>query len=151
MRMIEKRRFELLRWAILILMSAMAWTVSSVAQEAANRMQPASADSSHDSVSDSVRELREQVRELQAAVAGMRSDWQQARAETAELRRELDEVRAGTVPQTAVLRPRSRSQRRPTPEPAVGSLQNGTSARSERIRIKEKASMRPASMRNTSC
>jgi hypothetical protein len=37
---------------------------------------------------------KQQVRELQAAVAGMRSDWQQARAETAELRRELDELRA---------------------------------------------------------
>jgi hypothetical protein len=126
MRMIEKRRFELLRWAILILMSAMAWTVSSVAQEAANRMQPASADSSHDSVSDSVRELREQVRELQAAVAGMRSDWQQARAETTELRRELDEVRAGTVPQTAVLRPAVAKSETANPEPAVGGLQNGT-------------------------
>jgi hypothetical protein len=48
--------------------------------------------------------LREQVRELQAAVAGMRSDWQRARTETAELRRELEEVRAGTGLRNAVLR-----------------------------------------------
>ena len=125
MRVIEKRRFELLRWAMTILMSAMAWTGSSVAQDAANRTQPASTESSHDSVSDSVRELREQVRELQAAVAGMRSDWQQARAETAELRRELDEVRAGTVPRNAVLRDAVAKSEMAIPE-AVAGLQNGT-------------------------
>jgi outer membrane murein-binding lipoprotein Lpp len=124
MRMMEKRRFELLRWAIL--MSAMAWTASSVAQEAANRTQPGATESSHGSVSDSVRELREQVRELQAAVAGMRSDWQQARAETADLRRELDELRAGTVPRSAVLRDAVAKSETANPEAAAGSLQNGT-------------------------
>jgi outer membrane murein-binding lipoprotein Lpp len=122
--MMEKRRFELLRWAIL--MSAMAWTASSVAQEAANRTQPGATESSHGSVSDSVRELREQVRELQAAVAGMRSDWQQARAETADLRRELDELRAGTVPRSAVLRDAVAKSETANPEAAAGSLQNGT-------------------------
>src|ERR1700690_3788807 len=101
MRMSERRRFELLRWAIL--MSVMAWTATGVAQEPANRAEPPAPASSSESVSDSVRELREQVRELQAAVAGMRSDGQRARAETAQLRRELNEVRAGMAPRNAVL------------------------------------------------
>jgi len=96
------------------LMGAMTWTTFGVAQEAVSRAEPPSAGSSSesplsDSLSDSVRELREQVRELQAAVAGIRSDWQRARTETAELRRELDEIREGefrdgTEPRNAVLR-----------------------------------------------
>jgi hypothetical protein len=80
----------------------MMWTASSIAQEATNRAEPPSPGPLSDPVSDSVRELREQVRELQAAVAGMRSDWQRAQAETAELRREFEEVRAGTAPRDAV-------------------------------------------------
>jgi hypothetical protein len=87
----------------LILIVVMGWTVSSAAQQAANRTQT-SPETSGESVSDSVRELREQVRELQATVAGMRSDWQRSREETAELRRELDQVRAETGPRNAVLR-----------------------------------------------
>jgi hypothetical protein len=102
MNMIKTRCFEWLRWGMLV--AVMAWTAVSVAQESTNRPQPASVNPPNTSVSDSVRELREQVRELQAAVAGMRSDWQQARAETAELRHELDEFRAGAAPRTAVLR-----------------------------------------------
>ncbi len=98
----NKRWFEFLRWVML--MSLMAWSSSGIAQEAANRAEPPSPVSPSDSMTDSVRELREQVLELQAAVAGMRSDWQRARAETAELRRELDEVRAGAGPRNAVLR-----------------------------------------------
>jgi hypothetical protein len=101
MSMRTMRWFESLRWAML--MSVMTWTAFGVAQEARNRAEPSSPGSLSDSSSDSVRELREQVRELQAAVAGMRSDWQRARAETAELRRELDEVRAGTGPRNAVV------------------------------------------------
>jgi hypothetical protein len=73
-----------------------AWSATGVAQEAAKRTEPPSPEP----ISDSVRELREQVRELQAAVVAMRSDWQQARAETVELRRELNEFRAGTNPQS---------------------------------------------------
>src|SRR6266851_7739156 len=95
------RWFEFLRWATLI--GVMAWTATSIAQEAANRPGPPSPASLSDSSSDSVRELREQVRALQEAVAGMRSDWQRARAETEELRRELDEVRAGTGLRNAVV------------------------------------------------
>jgi TolA-binding protein len=132
----KMRRFEWLRWGMTILMSAMACFGCLRAQDAANRTQPASTESSHDSVSDSVRELREQVRELQAAVAGMRSDWQRARAETAELRRELEEVRAGTVPRNAVLRDAVAKAEMATPE-AVAGLQNGVhSAGSERIKKK---------------
>jgi hypothetical protein len=108
----KMRWFELLRWAVLLVV--MAWTASAVAQGAANRTQPPTSESSPqsssasaksdsasrqspltESVNDSVRELREQVRELQAAVAGMRSDWQRAREETTEMRRELNEIRAG--------------------------------------------------------
>ena len=102
MNMIKTRCFEWLRWGMLV--AVMAGTAVSVAQESTNRPQPASVNPPNTSVSDSVRELREQVRELQAAVAGMRSDWQQARAETAELRHELDEFRAGAAPRTAALR-----------------------------------------------
>jgi hypothetical protein len=87
------------------LLGVMMWTASSIAQEAANRAEPPSSGPLSNPVSDSVRELREQVRELQTAVAGMRSDWQRAQAETAELRRELEEVRAGTGPRNAEARP----------------------------------------------
>jgi regulator of replication initiation timing len=101
------RWFDGLRW--MTLLGVMMWTAFSIAQEAANRAEPPSPKPLSNPVSDSVRELREQVRELQAAVAGMRSDWQRARAETAELRRELDEirtreVRAETTPRNAVVR-----------------------------------------------
>jgi hypothetical protein len=102
----KTRWFEWLRWGMLI--GVTAWTAFGLAQEPANRSRPpasaAQSASANNAESDSVRELREQVRELQAAVAGMRSDWQRARAETAELRRELDEVRTGTVPRIAVLK-----------------------------------------------
>jgi hypothetical protein len=98
------RRFDWVRCAMLA--GVMAGAASGVAQQAAGQATPTSAEVLRDSMNanDSVRELREQVRELQAAVAGMHSDWQQARAETAELRRELEEVRAGTGPREAVLR-----------------------------------------------
>jgi hypothetical protein len=102
MNMSKTRSFEWLRYGMIT--TVMAWAAFGVAQESTNRPQPPSAESSSASVSDSMRELREQVRELQAAVAGMRSDWQQSRAETAELRRELDEFRAGTVPRSATLK-----------------------------------------------
>ena len=100
--MSKMRCFEWLRWGMLT--SLMASAALGAAQEPANRTQPPSPESLHESVSDQVRELREQVRELQAAVAGMRSDWQRARTETAELRRELEEVRTETGPRNAVLR-----------------------------------------------
>jgi hypothetical protein len=103
MRMSETRWFEYLRWGMLL--GVTAWSAFGAAQEPANRtLPPSTPESLHEPVSDSLRELREQVRELQAAVAGMRSDWQQARAETAELRRELDQIRAGEVRTGAGLR-----------------------------------------------
>jgi len=118
------RWFEWLRWVMLI--GVMACTASGVAQEAANRAEPPSPGSvrDRDSVSDSVRELREQVRELQAVVAGMRSDWRRARAETAELRRELDEVRAGTGPRNGVLTAAVVNSETTNSEAAAGSFQN---------------------------
>ncbi|MFY9646673.1 MAG: hypothetical protein WAK29_15945 [Terriglobales bacterium] len=102
--MSDRLWFGWLRWAML--MGAVASAASGSAQEghAGSGSPVLRPESSGVSVSDSILDLREQVRELQAAVAGMRSDWQQARAETAELRRELDELRAGTEPRNAVLR-----------------------------------------------
>jgi outer membrane murein-binding lipoprotein Lpp len=105
------RWLEALRWVTLL--GVMMWAACGIAQEAANRAEPASPGSSGEassgeaSSSDSVRELREQVRELQAAVAGMRSEWQRAREETAELRQELDEIRAGRGLRNAVAKPKS--------------------------------------------
>ena len=122
MSMSETRWFEWLRWGMLL--GVTTWSAFGAAQEPANRTQPPSPESLHESVSDSVRVLREQVRELQAAVAGMRSDWQRARTETAELRRELEEVRTGTVPRSAVLRDAVAKSAAANPEAGAGSLQN---------------------------
>src|SRR5208282_4888115 len=102
MRMTKTCWVECLRWGMLL--GVTAWSAIGAAQEPANRTQPPSPESMHEPVSDSVRELREQVGELQAAVAEMHSDWQRARAETAELRRELDEIRIGEVRGGAGLR-----------------------------------------------
>jgi len=106
--MSDKRWVECLRWGVLAMI--VASITSGVAQQAPNRgeshSEPSSEPSSETSIAslnDSVRALREQVSALQATVAGMHSDWQQARAETAELRRELDEVRASEQPRNAVL------------------------------------------------
>ncbi|MGD0417414.1 MAG: hypothetical protein ABSA80_18795 [Terriglobales bacterium] len=118
------RWFEGLRW--MTLMTVMAGTASGVAQEAVNRTEPPSPGPSSESVSDSVRELREQVRELQAAVAGMRSDWQRARLETAELRRELDAVRGGTGSQNAVFGDALVTSETPSSEAAARSFQDST-------------------------
>jgi len=115
MSMSETRWVEWLRWGMLL--GATAWSTFGAGQEPANRTQPPSA-------SDSVRELREQVRELQAAVAGMRSDWQRARTETAELRRELEEVRAGTGRRNAVLRNAVAKSEPGKSEAAAESLQS---------------------------
>lgn len=125
-RMNDKRRFEWLRWGMLI--GVMAWNPLGLAQDAANHAEQSSADShSNTSENDSIRELQEQVRELQAAVAGMHSDWQQARSETAELRRELGELRSGAEPRSAVLRDAvarstSASMPMPVPDDPVGRL-----------------------------
>lgn len=121
--MSKMRCFEWLRWGMLT--SLMASAALGAAQEPANRMQPPSPEISHELVSDSVRELREQVRELQAAVAGMRSDWQRARTETAELRRELEEVRTETGLRNAVIRNAVVKSATSTASPVpVGALQN---------------------------
>lgn len=99
------RWFNWLRSAMLIV--AMTWSVSGVGQDTATRVDPPTSgltpDSAPNSSPDAMRELHEQVRELQTAVAGMRSDWEHARAETAELRRELEEVRAAAAHGNAVL------------------------------------------------
>ena len=118
------RWLEFLRWATLI--GVMAWTATSIAQEAANRAEPPSPASLSDSSSDSVRELREQVRDLQAAIAGMRSDWQRARSETAELRRELDEVRAATEPRNAVVTDAVAKSEATRADAAAGSSQDSS-------------------------
>jgi hypothetical protein len=113
------RWFKWLRSGMLIVM---ACTASAVAQEAANRAEPPFPGSASGPLSDEIRELREQVRELQSVVSGMRSDWKRARSETAELRRELDDVRAGAGPRNAVLRQAVASAL--TNSEAAGSLLN---------------------------
>src|SRR5208282_4452410 len=125
MSMSETRWFEGLRWGMLL--GVTAWSAFGAAQEPANRTQPSSPESLHEPVSDSVRELREQVRELQAEVAGMRSDWQRAHTETAELRRELEEVRTETGLRNAALRNVVVKSATSTASPVpVEVLQNGT-------------------------
>jgi outer membrane murein-binding lipoprotein Lpp len=142
------RWLEVLRFVTLT--GVMIWAASSMAQEAAHRTEqaspgPWSEESSGESLSsDSVRELREQVRELQAAVAGMRSDWQRAQAETAELRRELDEirtreVRAETGPRNAEMREAAAKSEIPDSEAAGlqdslrNVLQSGAPQDEERV------------------
>jgi TolA-binding protein len=124
-----KRCFEWLR--SITLMVAMVWTANGVAQEAANRPESPSPGPSNESVSGSVRELREPLRELQAAVAGMRADWQRARAETTELRQELDQIRAnqvrtGTGPRNAVMRDAPVIPEAANSEAAAGSSQDSS-------------------------
>jgi hypothetical protein len=103
--MSEKCFFEFVRRVTLTLtlIMVMAWATYGAAQESANPTAPSSPGSNPVSAEDSLRELREQVRDLQAAVAGMRSDWQRAQEETTALRRELDEIRAGTGTQKTVM------------------------------------------------
>jgi hypothetical protein len=111
------RGIEFWRW--MILMTVVAGAASGVAQDATDRtvvaasgssaslppsVSSSSVSSSTTAVTESIRQLQEQVRELQAAVAGMRSDWQRSREETVALRRELDQVRAGTGTQNAMLK-----------------------------------------------
>src|SRR5208282_5832630 len=117
----KMRGFEWLRRGMLV-----SLVVSAALSAAQEHMQPPAAESSQDAVSASVHELQEQVRELQAAVAGMRSDWQRARAETTELRRELQEIRATTVPPNAVLRDTVVKAETGNSEGAAETLQNGT-------------------------
>ncbi len=94
------RWFDGLRWGMLI--GVMIWSASGMAQDTRTTGLPLS-QASNESVGDSIRELRDEVRELQAMVADMNSASQQARAETAELRRELDQIRAGPGPRDAAL------------------------------------------------
>jgi len=101
--MSDKHWFEWFRWGVLT--CVLLWTTSGIAQQSVNRSEQNSlSPQSADLVDESIRQLREQVRELRAAVDGMRSDWQQSRVETSELRRALDEVRSGAAPRDAVLR-----------------------------------------------
>jgi FtsZ-binding cell division protein ZapB len=54
-------------------------------------------ESKIDSATESIRDLRLEVKELQEAVDAMRADWKQSRAETAELRREVEELRGSRI------------------------------------------------------
>ena len=94
--MSDKHWFEWFRWGVLT--CVLLWTTPGIAQQSVNRSEQNSlSPQSADLVDESIRQLR-------AAVDGMRSDWQQSRAETSELRRALDEVRSGAAPRDAVLR-----------------------------------------------
>jgi len=116
--MSAERKFTWLQRVALTTAIAMVLVASGMAQDASSQdasTQDASKgqttsdlsrprrDAGRDSAEDPMGELRDQVRELQAAVASMRVDWQRARAETSELRHELDEIRAGSGSQPAVL------------------------------------------------
>jgi hypothetical protein len=107
---------------LVTLLSLTAFNTSGLAQETASGTERALSIPGGES--DSVRELREQVRELQATVAGMRSDWQKARAETAELRREIDEIRAASGSQNALLRTAMVSSAAPQMTPENGMQQD---------------------------
>ena len=94
-----QRWFEIAgRALLLILFAAPSF---SAAQEPANRASsPAVPDLNQSNVSltDAIRSLQERVHELQAEVVSMRSEWEKNRAETADLRRQLDQMR---LPQEA--------------------------------------------------
>jgi len=90
---------QLLRFGMLI--GAITWAAAGAAQEAVNRTEASASEPS----AESVRELREQVRQLQEAVVEMHSEWQRARAETAELRRDLDQVQAAIASRNGALKP----------------------------------------------
>lgn len=93
--------FDIFRSAIAIVL--LAFAASSSAQDA-SKPQVSSSATASETTEAPLRELQQQVRELQAVVAGMRTDWQRSRAETAELRRQLDEMRNPSPLQDAVLR-----------------------------------------------
>src|ERR1700692_3049388 len=125
-RMSTKIWFEFLRLGALL--SVITWTASGLAQEADSQMQSpppgASGESVGENLSDSVRELRNQVRELQGLLAGMRSDWERAQTQTAELRRDLDEIRAGAGLRSVEVEDAARRSDLPTPRAGAGSRQN---------------------------
>src|SRR6202051_3928990 len=118
--------FEFLRLGALV--SVMTWTASGIAQETDSRMQStsqgATGESAGESLSDSVRELRTQVRELQGLLAGMRSDWERSKTQTTELRRELDEIRAGAGVRDVEFDDAARKSEFPAPTADAGSRQN---------------------------
>jgi hypothetical protein len=84
-----------------LLLISLAAPSFSAAQESANRASsPAAPDPNlpTDSVTAAIRSLQERVHELQVEVVSMRSEWERNRAETANLRRQLDQMR---LPQEA--------------------------------------------------
>src|SRR5271157_4787538 len=141
MTMSKMRGFEWMRQGMLVALVASA--ALGAAQE---RLQPPASESSQDAVGASVRDLQEQLRELQAAVAGMRSDWQQARAETAELRRELQEIRGTTLQPNALLRNAVVKAETGNSEAAAETLQNGTQDQNEIQKEDQKKSEHAASL-----
>jgi hypothetical protein len=118
----QMRWFERLRWGILL--GLIVWSACCTAQQLPNLSESACAQPSNESTNESVVALRQQMRELQTTVAEMRSDWQRARAETAELHRELDQVRGGTATQEAVFANNMPRTRLTDPFKAVESSYN---------------------------
>src|ERR1700686_2755564 len=118
--------FEFLRLGALV--SVMTWTTSGIAQETDSRMQStsqgATGESAGENLSGSVRELRTEVREMQGGLAGMRSDWERSRTQTAEPRREVDEIRAGAGVRNAEFEDAARKSEFPAPTADAGSRQN---------------------------
>lgn len=65
--------------------------------------QNAGGSSSQDNLSQAVRELADQVKELRASMAELRADSERSHAETGELRRQLQELRAASAPKAPTL------------------------------------------------
>jgi hypothetical protein len=103
MTMNSVRQSGLMRLALMrsaMLLTVIACTASTFGQETGNPAAKRSA-ASNELENHSIGEIREQIRELRAAVDEMRSDWQTARAETAELRRQLDQLRTAKLQSSA--------------------------------------------------
>jgi regulator of replication initiation timing len=66
------------------------------AQNSASRAASSRASSSNQALSQALRELSDQVRELRTSVAEMRADSERSHAETRQLQRELEDLRAAS-------------------------------------------------------
>lgn len=94
--MSTRRTLHILR--LMTLAGPLSFSCLSAAQQADRPAEPASADS----LRDVVRDLQEQVRQLQSAVADMRTENQRARADSAELRHLLEQVRTDSAARLAM-------------------------------------------------
>lgn len=90
-----RRTFHFLR--LMTLASMVGGSCLGAAQQSGSPAEPPSANG----LSDALRDLQQQVRELQVAVAEMRAENQRTQAESAELRRQVEQLRAGSAAKPA--------------------------------------------------